>query len=110
MNSTKQSAQHTPKSVGAPSMPPLVRITISPTIDNEYANRLPEWLAPDVSQGVNVVGLSMARAILSDAEYNSDRNAVDVGPYGTPLPVFNAYRALAKQVRGAIAKATGSQA
>lgn len=40
---------------------------------------------------------------MHDAEYNSDPTAVEVGPYGTPLPVFNAYRALAKQVRAAIA-------
>jgi hypothetical protein len=84
-----------------------VRIRISQTIDNEYANRLPDWLPDSIAQGDNDVSLDVARSILSDAEYNSDREAVDVGPYGTPLPVFNAYRALAKQVRAAIAKAEG---
>jgi hypothetical protein len=87
--------------------PGLVRINISATIDNEYANRLPDWLPESIEAGRNEVPLDVARAILADAEYNSDREAVDVGPYGTPLPVFNAYRALAKQVRAAIAKAEG---
>jgi hypothetical protein len=81
----------------------MVLINISPTIANEYANRLPDWLPESVVQGKNDVSPELARQILSDAEFNSDTKAFDVGPYGMPLPVFNAYRALAKQVRKALA-------
>jgi hypothetical protein len=81
----------------------MVLINISPTIANEYANRLPDWLPESVVQGKNDVSPELARSILSDAEYNSDTKAFDVGPEGMPLPVFNAYRALAKQVRKALA-------
>ena len=85
----------------------MIKIRISPTINNEYANRLPEFLPlHKLSVGMVELTLDEARAVLDDAEFNSDRNAQDVGPYGMPLPVFNAYRALAKQVRAAIAKAT----
>ena len=52
---------------------------------------------------VEIVGLVLAQQILLDAEYNSDRRAQDVGEYGMPLPIFNAYRALARQTRAAIA-------
>lgn len=92
--------------------PGLVKVRISATIDNEYANRLPDWMTEEnePSEGVNHVPLNVARMILSDAEYNSDPQAQTVGPYDMPLPVFNAYKALAKQVRAAIAKATGSAA
>lgn len=85
-----------------------VEVRISATIENEYANRLPDWLPESVTEGKNRVSLPVAAHILSDAEYNSDKRAVDVGPYGTPLHVFNAYRALAKQVKAAIAKAVQS--
>lgn len=99
MNSTKQSAQHTPGSI---------TLRISETIENEYANRLPDFLPLDkLNVGCCELSIDEARAVLADAAYNSDRQAVDVGPYGTPLPVFNAYAALAKQARAAIAKATG---
>lgn len=80
-----------------------VVVRISATIDNEYANRLPEFLPlSKLNEGRCELTAAEARAVLADAEFNSDRNAVDVGPYGTPLPVFNAYRALAKQVRAAL--------
>lgn len=86
----------------------VVKLRISATIDNEYANRLPDFLPLDkLGEGVAELSIEEARAVLADAEYNSDRDAVDVGPYGTPLAAFNAYRALAKQARAAIAKATG---
>lgn len=82
-------------------------VRISPTIENEYANRLPDFLPLDkLNVGRCELTLEEARAVLADAEYNSDRNAVDVGPYGTPLGVFNAYRALAKSVRAAIEAAS----
>ena len=54
------------------------------------------------------VPLDLAQQIMMDAEYNSDRKAQDVGEYGMPLPVFNAYRALARQARAAIAAAEQS--
>lgn len=84
----------------------MIKIRISQTIENEYANRLPEFLPLDkLSAGMVELTLDEACAVLNDAEFNSDRKAQDVGPYGMPLPVFNAYRALAKQVRAAIDKA-----
>lgn len=90
-------------------MTTTVKVLISPTINNEYANRLPDFLPLDkLNVGMCELTLEEARAVLADAKYNSDRDAVDIGPYGTPLPVFNAYRALAKQVRNAIAKATNA--
>ena len=82
-----------------------VVVLISATIDNEYANRCPEFLPLDkLNEGRCELTVAEARAVLADAEFNSDRKAVDVGTYGTPLPVFNAYRALAEQVRKALAK------
>jgi hypothetical protein len=86
-----------------------VTIRISATIDNEYNDRMPADLPLDkLVTGKCVVTLDEARAVLADAEHNSDKTVFDVGPYGMPLPVFNAYRALAKQVRAAIAKATSA--
>ena len=86
-----------------------VKLTLSPTIQTEYENRgvfggdgewpLVEWN----EKGCATVAVDVAQSILADAEYNSDKAAVEVGPYGTPLSVFNAYRALAKQVRRALA-------
>lgn len=81
----------------------LVKIRISPAIENEYANRLPDFLPLDkLDAGVCELTADEARAVLADAEHNSDRDAVDVGEYGMPLGTFNAYRALARQVRKAL--------
>jgi hypothetical protein len=81
----------------------MVKIRITATIENEYANRLPDFLPLDkLNVGVCDLTREEAQAVLADAKYNSDRQAVDVGPYGTPLPVFNAYRALAAQVEKAL--------
>ena len=94
----------------------LIRLKLSATICNEYATRCvftgegewPEvaWDAPNafVKGVVVAVPPETAKAILEDAAYNSDPRAVDVGPYGTPLSVFNAYRALAGQARKALGK------
>lgn len=83
----------------------IIRVKIGPTIDNEYANRLPDFLPLEkLSEGVCELTVNEAEAVLADAEYNSDLKAVDVGPHGTPLPVFNAYRSLAKQLRVALGK------
>lgn len=77
-----------------------ITVRISATIDNEYENRCPDYLPlHKLHEGLCELTIDEARAVLADAEYNSDLDAVDVGPYGTPLPVFNAYRALAKQLR-----------
>ncbi len=78
----------------------LVIVRISATIEQEYASRLPDFLPLDkLDIGACQVTTEEARAILADAEYNCDPKAVDVGEYGTPLGVFNAYRALAAQLR-----------
>ena len=81
-----------------------VRIRISATIDNEYENRCPEGMPENIGEGLNDLTIEEARWVLSDAEYNCDPKAQTVGPYDMPLPVFNAYKALAKQARAAIAK------
>lgn len=83
-----------------------VVLRISATIDNEYANRLPDFLPlAKLSTGDCTLTLEEAKAVLADAAFNSDREAVDVGPYGVPLKAFNAYAALAKQARAVIAAA-----
>lgn len=94
----------------AGSAAPTVTLRITATIDNEYANRLPDFLPLEkLKVGYCELTLDEARAVLADAEHNSDRECVDVGPYAMPLRVFNAYRALSKAARDAIAAATGAQ-
>lgn len=84
-----------------------ITLRISATIDGEYANRLPDHLPLEkLRAGRCQLTLEEAIAVAEDAEFNSDPAAVDIGPYGTPLPVFNAYRALARQARQAIQAAT----
>ena len=81
-----------------------IKVRISATIENEYANRLPEYLPLEkLDEGVVYLTEDEAKAVLADAAFNSDPKAQDVGPYGMPLPVFNAYRALAAQIRKALA-------
>jgi hypothetical protein len=83
-----------------------VRIRISAAISHEYDVRCPDFLPLDkLREGACELTLDEARAVLADAEYNSDPQAQDVGPYGMPLGTFNAYRALAKQIRTALEKA-----
>ena len=85
-----------------------VTLNITPTIDGDYERRSPDHLPLEkLNAGKCALTLSEAREVLADAEFNSDRKAQDVGPYGMPLGVFNAYAALARQARAAIAKATG---
>jgi hypothetical protein len=81
----------------------LITIRITETISQEYDVRLPGFLPLDkLHVGKCLLTLDEARAVLADAEYNSAPEAVEVGEYGVPLGVFNAYRALARQVRKAI--------
>lgn len=83
-----------------------VVLRISATIENEYANRLPDFLPLDkLNVGRCELTLEEAKAVLADAQFNSDKACVDVGPYDMPLGVFNAYMALANQARTAIAEA-----
>lgn len=80
-----------------------VAVRITPTISLEYENRSPDFIPEEVwDVGVHVVSIKVAREMLADAEYNSDPQAQEVGEYGTPLGVFNAYRALANNLRKAI--------
>jgi len=91
--------------------PGLVRLRITPTIANEYENRRPGDLPTEKLHAATwTLTLQEAHRVLADAEFNSDRNAQDVGPCGMPLGVFNAYAALARQARAAIANATGEGA
>lgn len=87
----------------------IIRIRISAAIAQEYAARCPDHLPlAKLVEGRVDLTIDEARAVLDDAEFNSDTTAFDVGPYGMPLGVFTAYRALARQVRAALAKATGA--
>lgn len=83
-----------------------IRIRISAAIAQEYVARCPDQLPlAKLVEGRVELTLDEARAVLDDAEHNSDTTAFDVGPYGMPLGTFNAYRALARQVRAALAAA-----
>ena len=83
-----------------------IRIRISETIENEYANRLPTWLPLEkLDVGVVELTLDEARAVLRDAEHNSDLDVFEIGPYALPLGTWSAYRALAKQIKKALASA-----
>lgn len=80
-----------------------IKIKVTTTIANEYDTRCPEDIPEAVrAAGMHEVDESTARAMLADAEFNSDPKAQDVGRYGMPLPVFNAYKALATQIRSAL--------
>lgn len=82
----------------------FVIVRISPTISNEYATRCPDHIPEEAFlTGRRSVSVEAARAMLADAVFNSDTRAVDVGEYGVPLGTFNAYRALAKQLRTTLA-------
>jgi hypothetical protein len=85
----------------------MVKIKITPAISFDLVQRSPDHIPEALRRvGVHEVKLEVAREILADAKYNSDLAAFDVGPNGMPLPVFNAYRALAIRVEKAIAAAT----
>lgn len=93
--------------MGAAGMGMTIKVNITPTISQEYQARCPEdipWALRE--EGTHEVTLEEAGVILADARFNSDTKAFDVGPYGMPLGVFNAYRALAVRVAKAIAAAT----
>jgi hypothetical protein len=92
-----------------PEAQTMTWVRISPTVDNDYANRCPDWLPAHVGEGLCAVTLDVARQILADAEFNSDKNAVDVGPNAMPLKTFNAYAALAKQIRATLAEIAAKQ-
>ena len=65
---------------------------------------MPEHLPLDkLNAGVCHLTRDEALAVMHDAEYNSDPEAVDIGPYGMPIGTFNAYKALAAQIRRSLA-------
>jgi hypothetical protein len=78
----------------------MISVKLTPTIVNEYSTRCPEWLPDEVDLkiGINKIPESLAKDMLEDAKYNSDLTVFSVGPYDMPLPVYNAYRALARQL------------
>ena len=83
-----------------------VTINITKTINDEYTARMPEFLPLDkLTTGKCVLTLEEAQAVLDDAKYNSDLDAVCVGKYYMPVSTFKAYKALAKQTKDAIEKA-----
>lgn len=81
-----------------------VAVRVSQTISWEYETRSVfnghgEYLE-DVGIGLVYVRRETAEMMLSDAEYNGDSRE---GPSEMPLAIGNAYRALAKQLRKALA-------
>ena len=73
-------------------------LRISGTIANEYDTRQPDHLPlGKLSEGTCQLTRKEVQLVVDDAVFNSDTQAVDVGPDAMPLGVFNAYRALAKQ-------------
>lgn len=86
-----------------------IKIRISPTIQGEYEQRsvfggdaewpLVEWDAT----GVAALPADTVKAMLADADHNCNPRCVDIGPDAMPLGTANAYRALARQCRKALA-------
>ena len=77
----------------------MIRVSISPRIEHEMDTRCPAHLPVDkLTRGTVELTLAETLAVLTDARYNSDKRVFDVGEYGMPLPAFNAYRALARQI------------
>jgi hypothetical protein len=88
----------------APSPTRTIRVRISPTIAGEFESRCPEDIAEHLrDEGVHDATEAEVRLLLADAEFNSDPQAQTIGPDYMPLGVFNAYRALAKQLRAVLA-------
>jgi hypothetical protein len=81
----------------------MIKIRISPRLANEYADRLPEDLPIEkLKAGAVDLTAEEARAVLADAQFNSDPSCVDVGPYAMPRSTFNAYRKLRDSLRAAL--------
>lgn len=86
----------------------MIRVRISATIADEYESRCPECIPERIRcAGTHDLSPAEAEQVLLDARWNSDRTCVDVGPYAMPLSTFNAYRALAAQMRTAIKRSEG---
>jgi hypothetical protein len=88
---------------------PLLRVRISDTIYNEYQTRAvfePVRAKAEAAAPKHEIAIdrATASALLSDAEFNGDGRQ---GPSEMPLAYGNAYRALAKQLRGLLAPQGG---
>lgn len=76
-----------------------IKVRISATINNEYENRCPDYMPlHKLHEGLCELTIEEAGVVLADAEYHCNRDAFDIGPYDMPLHIYNAYRALAKQI------------
>jgi hypothetical protein len=81
-----------------------MKVRIGKILADEYAGRMPDGIPTAVYQpGTHHISGEKARALLRDAEFNSDRRCVDVGLYGMPVATFRAYGRLAAQLRKALA-------
>lgn len=96
------SPTNTPRASTPEPQQGTVRIRISATIDNEYATRCPEELSALDKLNTGICELTPAQAleVLADAEFNADRQG---GPEYMPIGTRRAYRALAGQIRKALA-------
>lgn len=83
----------------------MIRIKIGAAVAGDLQSRMPDDLPLDkvTRPGVSALTTDEARALLADAEFNSDTKCVDVGPYAMPRATFNAYRRLRDSLRAALA-------
>ena len=82
-----------------------LRVKVSAAIANEWSNRAITDVIPDLPEFdyrgcVLTVSISVAREILADCQFNGDAKR---GPEEMPSGTRRAYRAMATQLRDALA-------
>jgi len=83
----------------------MIRVSISPRIARDIEQRAPDHLPVDkLTPGTAALTVEEVRALLADAQFNSNRRCVDVGPDCMPVATFNAYAALARQIERRLAQ------
>ncbi len=82
----------------------MIRIKIGAVVAGDMQSRMPDDLPLEkvTAPGAAVLTVAEARALLADAEFNSDPACVDVGPYAMPRSTFNAYKRLRDSLREAL--------
>lgn len=84
----------------------MIQIKIGAVVVGDLQSRMPDDLPLDKITRPGIVSLTAdeARALLADAEFNSDPACVDVGPYAMPRSTFSAYRRLRDSLRVALSE------